>query len=304
MEIDSGSTIGIIGAGMMGTSLAKCLVTNGCTVYAWNRSEGRKSFVEEAGATFVPKIIDIFKQCDIVIMTVVGDTDMVTASSLIKQAGDSGVLKGKTIIQFSSHHPLSAKTQCKLVGDYEGLWIGGAILGSIQQVGDPSCMFFLSGAKESTYSSVEHIIAKLGTPMYFGEDPGLGSLYDMSCMFQVLWGYMGYLLALATVQASGGDIDTYVELSSQVYPPMMADLVPGGKNNVKAKAYDDPTMMQMPVMSCLSTMQMGIDGIEVDAGLIKSTVAQYEALLASKNEAAWSDMTIWSDFVNKKLRDS
>lgn len=180
----------------MGNALGECLLKNDYSVIGWNRTPSKTKILEDAGASTAIDIVELFEKADTIIMTVVGDTDMKTANELLEQVGKG--LKGKTVIQWTTHDPLAAEAQAKLVEAYGGTWIGGAMMVMPVEVCDPTGLYFLSGASQEVFDGLSTKLKSLGNVEYLGESPGhlkamsnyismsIESIIKCNSIFQVL----------------------------------------------------------------------------------------------------------------------
>lgn len=92
-------TIGIAGAGRMGTAFAKRLIETGHSVRIWNRSAPRRSGAEAAGAK--PADLADLAGCDAILLSV---TDAAAAREVLSGLADAGI-SGRLVIDLSTVLP-------------------------------------------------------------------------------------------------------------------------------------------------------------------------------------------------------
>lgn len=116
--VSGAEKVGIAGTGAMGNAIGQCLINKGNYVVVWNRTPEKTKTLVDFGAKAVDSISELFKDVDMVIMMVAGDENMRTATGLLRQVGPG--LQGKTVVQWTSHEPLSADDQAKYVESQGG----------------------------------------------------------------------------------------------------------------------------------------------------------------------------------------
>mmetsp|Transcript_74031 Transcript_74031/g.205721 ORF Transcript_74031/g.205721 Transcript_74031/m.205721 type:complete len:323 (+) Transcript_74031:34-1002(+) len=290
---------GIAGTGLMGTAIGECLLKNDYSVAAWNRSPEKTKTLTEAGATSVKEFKELFKKTNTVIMTVVGDPDMAIATILLESVGKD--LKGKTVIQWTSHDPLSAEAQSKMVEKYGGTWIGGAMIQTYTQVCSPAGFYFMSGANEDKFKELEPALEKLGPQKYMGTNAGFGALYDIAILVHYFIGYEGHLLALALLEAAGGDADVFEELTLQIYNVMLEPITKMTTNNFKTA--DFRTAMLMSIESSIPTYEMHsryMRKIGLDCSVWEAALKVYKEMVAANPAVGKYDVSAKAKYFNNK----
>eukprot|EP01031_Cornospumella_fuschlensis_P033636 gene33636-40690_t len=291
--------VGIAGTGAMGNAIGGCLLRKGYEVVAWNRTPEKTKNIVELGAVAVNSISDLFKDADVVIMMVVGDENMRTATGLLKQVGKG--LQGKTVVQWTSHDPLSADDQSKYVESEGGRWLGGAMLATPDSVCTDHGLYFLSGATQEDFNQVNNLIGQIGGLQYYGSKPGMGSLYDIAVVNTLMFGAFGHMLSLTVVKLGGGDVDVYDALFKMLGPLLLVDIGSTSTNIYKSGDYN-PARKTLPIDSFVSALHMWqqyFRTIGVRSELLDILDVWIVDLRNKHPELQKEDLTILSKYVDK-----
>lgn len=118
-------TIGIVGAGRMGTAFAKRLIETGHKVRIWNRSPERLGPALAAGAEAAG--LDGIPACDVILLSL---TDAAASSAVIEALVREGV-QGRLVVEMSTIRPDEADALARMVGgagaDFVHCPVGGTV---------------------------------------------------------------------------------------------------------------------------------------------------------------------------------
>src|SRR5205814_136759 len=93
-----------VGAGLMGSPMAKRLLDAGHDVYIYNRTKSKTEKLAQAGAIVVSKIKDIIADCDCIILMLAN----IVAIEEVLFSDASISFKNKTVIQMGTIAPLES----------------------------------------------------------------------------------------------------------------------------------------------------------------------------------------------------
>lgn len=138
------SDVSILGAGRMGTAIARCLLRNGRRVAVWNRSAARASSLVEYGAVVVPTAQDALEASPVT-LCLLSDT-----SALRQALGHAGAVPAESsrlLINLSTGTPEEATA----VGDWieaHGLrYLAGSLSGHPHDVGSERMRLYVAGSE-------------------------------------------------------------------------------------------------------------------------------------------------------------
>jgi 3-hydroxyisobutyrate dehydrogenase-like beta-hydroxyacid dehydrogenase len=140
--MDSGSHIGLIGIGLMGTALAQRLLDAGASVFGWDLSEERCRVLTEMGGICSRDANDVLSKCNRVLLSLPSHE---TVEAVISSAG-SLWRAGQIVIDTSTGDPDAAVVQAARLSERGVEYLDATISGSSQQVRDGSAVFLVGGS--------------------------------------------------------------------------------------------------------------------------------------------------------------
>jgi len=140
--MDSGSHIGLIGIGLMGTALAQRLLDAGASVLGWDLSEERCRVLTEMGGICSRDANDVLSKCNRVLLSLPSHE---TVEAVISSAG-SLWRAGQIVIDTSTGDPDAAVVQAARLSERGVEYLDATISGSSQQVRDGSAVFLVGGS--------------------------------------------------------------------------------------------------------------------------------------------------------------
>ena len=145
---------------------------------------------------------------DLVIMTVVGDADLEAATEVVKSIPKDR-WQGKTLVQYSSHEPLSIKDHEKLLALYGVSLVGGAMFAVPETVCSDEGVYFVGASEQSTIDKVSPLLEELGPIIPFVGDVGLASLADIVLLLSLFFGAVGMELGYYLMEIYDGADDVF-----------------------------------------------------------------------------------------------
>jgi len=201
---DKNLVVGVVGLGQMGQSIVQCYNQHGYQVHAWNRGEARRQQVQDLGLKNVQvhdELEQVLASTDLVIMAIMGGVDLRNAQELI-QSIPAKFWKGKTLMQYSAHEPLSAKNHEKLLHSLGANLIAGAMMAEPQDVCGEG-RFFVASTNSAKLEEFVPTLAKMGTVIKFEDDVGLASLADIGLLQSIYFGMSGLEMAFLLMERYG-----------------------------------------------------------------------------------------------------
>ncbi len=166
-RLDTGPTIGWIGAGRMGSSLVRRLLEQGCDVAVYNRTRAKAEALQEAGATVVDAPVDLAER-DIVFTIVGGDDDLKEVT-----IGPRGVLAGRTVprvIVDSTTVSVEASQEVRERAQQRGSGFLSAPVSGNPRVVEAGRLTFVVSGPEEAFEAVRGHLEVLGAGCsYVGE---------------------------------------------------------------------------------------------------------------------------------------
>jgi 3-hydroxyisobutyrate dehydrogenase-like beta-hydroxyacid dehydrogenase len=228
------SEITTIGAGAMGSALARALLGGGHRVTVWNRTPARVAPLVRDGAIAAPSLASAVIASPFVLVCV--DNYEVTRS-LLSAPDVRPCLSGRVLVQLSTGSPREAR-EAELWAQESGAdYLDGAILAYPDQIGTPRAAVLVAGA-QATFERCEAVLRGIaGGLTYVGPQVGAASALDCAALSFVFASLLGALHGARICEVEGLPVDEF--------GAMLADLVPvvGGEvqqltERIQASRYD------------------------------------------------------------------
>lgn len=207
--------VSVIGLGQMGLKLATLLTEANREVTVWNRSLSKAASLK--GVTIARSAEDAILASEV---TVVCVYDNAALWEILKQSGDGSVLKGKTLINFTTGSPSENDDLEDWVNAKGAVYLNGAIQSAPDQMGLPGTTILLSG-NEPSYNSFRNLLQTFGGNIkYLGERASLSSAMDLATLSWLYGSFTGLMYGVAMCESMGLDLELYRDLVAETAPPI------------------------------------------------------------------------------------
>jgi 3-hydroxyisobutyrate dehydrogenase-like beta-hydroxyacid dehydrogenase len=161
-------TIGFVGLGHMGGSMASRLLAAGYPVHGMNRTRRRAEELIAQGLTWHDTSREVAEAVDLILTSVPDDEAMNVAA-----AGPDGILAGlttgKTWVDLSTISPAASQEMAERVRAIGASLLDAPVSGSVPQVRTGTLTIMVGGDADA-YSRVEPVLRELGTPRHIGSN--------------------------------------------------------------------------------------------------------------------------------------
>lgn len=259
--------LGYLGLGLMGTPMARRLLTAGHQVTVWNRSEGKVVPLVEAGATRARTPRDLSANSDIIFVCV---TDAAAVEEVIFGAEGLAAAPGagKLVVDFSSIHPDAARDLARRLSDRnDARWIDAPVSGGTKGA-EEGTLAIMAGGEATDIERVRPYVLAMARRFTHMGPAGAGQTTKL-CN-QVIVGCAMAVLAEATRLAVNAGID------ANRLPEALAG---GFADSIPLQLFV-PRMVQgvhSPPLGRISTMLKDLDTV-VDVAQATSTPVPMAAL--------------------------
>jgi 3-hydroxyisobutyrate dehydrogenase-like beta-hydroxyacid dehydrogenase len=277
------STLGFVGLGAMGASIAGRLLSQGHTVYGTNRTRSKAEPLIEAGLRWCDSPRDVAHAADVVFSMVTDDGALEALT-----AGPDGILAGlaagKVYVDMSTVGPQFSRALAERVGSRRASMLAAPVSGSVPAA-KAGTLAIIVGGDGDAFERAEPILRGLGSTVTFVGDNSQALLLklaiNISLAVQMLAFSEGVLLA-----ERGGiapdlalDVLTHSAIGSpmvQARAPMLLEL--------PEQAWFDVKMMRKDLGLTLATAR------ELGVPLPSTTVA--DELLSSASKLGYEHRDI------------
>jgi 3-hydroxyisobutyrate dehydrogenase-like beta-hydroxyacid dehydrogenase len=144
-EPSSPETLGLIGAGLLGTALAERLLASGFSLLVWDREEMRRTVLAELGAARAGEAKAIGGRCTHIILSL-PDSNIV-AAVLAEMRGS--LRAGSVVIDTSTGDPAQSKQFAEMLAKQDVAYLDATISGSSEQLRRGEALTMVGGAVEA-----------------------------------------------------------------------------------------------------------------------------------------------------------
>jgi 3-hydroxyisobutyrate dehydrogenase-like beta-hydroxyacid dehydrogenase len=218
-------SIGVIGLGHMGGSMAARLLAAGHDVYGTSRTRDRARSLMADGLRWVDTPRAIAEAVDVVLTSLPDDDALVAVAS-----GTDGLLagltEGMTWLDMSTVSPQTSEELAARVRTKGAAMLDAPVSGSVPQV-QTGTLTIMVGGDEAAYARVESVLRELGTPTHIGRN-GQGLVLKLAINISLVVQMLALAEGLLLADRSGIDRRLALEVmtSSAIGSPMLKARVP------------------------------------------------------------------------------
>jgi 3-hydroxyisobutyrate dehydrogenase-like beta-hydroxyacid dehydrogenase len=225
----------VVGAGRMGSALARALLDGGHAVTVWNRTPARAEPLREAGAAIAVDLRDAVAASDVTVMNV---ANQAVVGELLDAADARNALRGKTLIQLTTGTPADGRRGQAFAGEHGIAYLDGAIMAYPRTIGTEAAVIIFSGGRE-VFSAQEPLLCALGTPHYAGADAGLAAVSDAALLAFFFATVAGFLYGANLSRAAGIDVAEYLALAGPFFKTFITEAVEETAERIAGGQYGD-----------------------------------------------------------------
>jgi 3-hydroxyisobutyrate dehydrogenase-like beta-hydroxyacid dehydrogenase len=191
------TSVSVLGLGEMGSTLAAALVKAGHPSTVWNRSPGKADALVDMGAIAPATARDAVSASNVVVACLF---DAASVHEVLDPIAD--LLSGRTLVNVTTTTPEQAREIAGWAADHGVVYLDGGIMAVPSMIGQPGSSVLYSGSA-TAFEQVRPLLDLWGDSTYFGEDPGLASLYDFALLSGMYVMFAGFLHGAAMVAGAG-----------------------------------------------------------------------------------------------------
>ncbi|MEV6951049.1 NAD(P)-binding domain-containing protein [Streptomyces sp. NPDC051183] len=173
----------VIGLGLMGKALATAFLKAGHPTTVWNRTPAKAEGLAARGAVVARTVSDAIRASSLIVVCLADSAAVHDAVGPHRAE-----LAGRTLVNLTS----GTSDEARRTAAWGTAYLDGAIMSIPEVIGRPEAFLLFSGAS-SAFDQHKDTLQHLGNPVFFGEDPGLASLYDVA-LLGVMWGTLNAFL--------------------------------------------------------------------------------------------------------------
>jgi 3-hydroxyisobutyrate dehydrogenase-like beta-hydroxyacid dehydrogenase len=270
--------VSVIGLGPMGQATVKVLLGAGYEVTVWNRTRPKVDAIAELGAIPADTVADAIAANDVVLLSLIHYDAMY---GVLEQGPTD--LTGKTIVNLSSDSPANTRRGAEWVAERGGAFLTGAYMTQSDDLQHTASRLYVSGP-EALYDKHRDLLeALVPAAHHLGEDHGLAQVYYQAGLAQFHAFLTSLEQALAIVEASGADIDTFVAFATES-PESNVDFTRFFAESVKQGGWGDVANLKMMHAGAQHVIDAA-EEVGVDADLTRTIQNYYQRALDASEKA-------------------
>lgn len=200
--------VAVLGAGAIGTAIARVLTVAGFEVVVWNRSPERTAAAADAGARVASSAADAAESAPLVLVTV---TDYRAVLAVLDSLRPSET--GGTLAVLTSGTPEDAQAAAERAEALGFAYLDGGVQTAPHDIGTPSATVLLGG-DEQAFRDHRTVFEHLCTPRYVGSSAQATAVWD-TALFGIWYdAQLGLLRALEVAAAHGIDLVAFAETAT------------------------------------------------------------------------------------------
>lgn len=212
---NSSEKVSVIGLGLMGSALARVLISQGYQVTIWNRTIEKAEPVIKKGAILASSAAEAVSASPFVVVCVY---DYKAANEILGTKEAVSALAGKTLIQLTTGSPQEARESEIWTHEQRAEYVDGAILAAPAQMGKSDTIILVSGAKTAFQRSEKILKIFGGKPTYLGEKIGLASAMDLAVLSYTYGAALGFFHGALISEAENLQVDSFGAILADFSP--------------------------------------------------------------------------------------
>ncbi len=207
--VDSRTPLTLLGAGAMGTALARTWLAAGHQVTVWNRTPARAEALAADGATVARTAAEAVAAHRLVIACLLDDAS-------VDDALDGADLTGRDLVNLTTGTPAEGRARAAWATARGARFLDGGIMAVPPMIGVPDSggYVFYSGSPEAFEEHRDTLAVPAGT-RYVGADPGFAALHDVALLSAMNGMFAGMLHAFALIRRE--------DIAPKDFAPLLVD---------------------------------------------------------------------------------
>jgi 3-hydroxyisobutyrate dehydrogenase-like beta-hydroxyacid dehydrogenase len=216
------SDVTVLGAGLMGSAIARALLAQGLGVCVWNRTAAKTEPLIAEGAAGAESAAAAVAASPLTILMV---SDYAAVDRVLDGLPDAGFPAGSVVLNLTTGTPEQVAAS-RPEFERRGLtYLDGAVSGHPQDIATPASQIVLGG-DEAAWRTHRTMIERLaGQTLYLGADPAVASALDLALVgcFQTVT-LCAFVEAAAYASSHGLDVATLPPLAARLLTKMQGQV--------------------------------------------------------------------------------
>ena len=215
------ASVGFIGLGLMGSAMARRLLSLGYSVVVWNRTASKADPLKELGATVAVSPRDVARMCNEV-HVVVADDDACRAVSYGAEGLLAGAREGLVVVNHSTVTPMLSIELYRAFGEKGAAYIEAPVMGSWPEA-EKGELRTMVGGDERAYNKVATVLHDLSSDVFYVGPVGTASALKLAMNLLTLNVVLSLAEAISLCEAWGIDPDKLLEFMGRTWMKAIAE---------------------------------------------------------------------------------
>jgi len=207
--------VGIIGTGLLGSSIAKRLAASGHKISAYNRTRQKVEELKNFGIRVVDSPKDLANKCELVI-TILKDASVIEKMAF----GSNGIIHGKhdglIVADMSTINPTSSRNIAKKFADEGISMIDTPVMGG-PSLAEKGQMIIMIGGKKEIYEKCKTVFDSIGERTFLVGENGSGHAMKIVMNSQIAILALALSEGIILAKKSGLDPIKFLEVLNSTY---------------------------------------------------------------------------------------
>ncbi|MGV0594342.1 NAD(P)-dependent oxidoreductase [Mycolicibacterium porcinum] len=224
-------SVSFLGLGAMGSQLARTALNAGYPTSVWNRTAARVSPLVEEGADALATPAEALG-ADLIVVCLF---DQASVHEVLDPVADR--LAGRRLLNLTTTSPEGARELARWAAGHGAEYLDGGIMATPEMIATPQSAILYSGSA-AVFEVHRTFLELWGSAEYFGDDPGMASLYDLALLSAMYVMFAGFVHGAAMVGAAGVPAKEFAARTAAWLPALMpaiaeyATVIDGGDYTV------------------------------------------------------------------------
>ena len=243
-----------IGLGLMGSALARAMLTAGHRITVWNRSPGKIEALVGLGAREARSFAEALAASPVVLICI---DSYASTRELLETEGLADHLVGRTIVNLTTGTPREAEALSVWVGAQGALYLDGAILCGPNEIGTTTGEVLISGDALAWQVAGPLLTCLAGKVRNVGQGVGAAAALDLAWLTMSYVQFIGVAHAASICRAQDIDLEEFIDLFPAEPAPADVDACTRKLARIiKDADYDQPTATLQVWGEALARIQM------------------------------------------------
>jgi 3-hydroxyisobutyrate dehydrogenase-like beta-hydroxyacid dehydrogenase len=209
-------TVAVIGAGLMGSAIARALAKTGHVVSVWNRSFEKAQALEKYGINACARPEDAVFSAELIIFSL---KDFEATIKFLENPDVGQALRPTVdLVQLTTGTPKDGAEFSALQTAQGRNSLIGCIVAYPSEIGTNSGAVFFSGDQQIFDRHKTSFVSLAGFPSFIGTDPGAAAALDLALLSYIYAQSIGFFHGAALAQKAGLSIESYTAMICNILP--------------------------------------------------------------------------------------